>query len=175
MTTVTFEKICKNCDNNCGNFCNNNHQYLDCKDFIPMAELYELAHEVGYSGIEWVEPQEEPKPFLTNTGVKNCYTQKTFYKLNRKLSREEWQAVKKYFKYYNFDGLKGWATVKYYDVTRVLVSLKVPQYKELKEQIEFHEKERHLYDIDEFYEHDGLASNLKCELDKLIRAYLPSL
>ena len=169
MTTATFEKTCKNCDRTC----KNNQQSNNCKDFTPMAELYELAHELGYDKIKFTTTTKT-QSFLTNTNVKNCYTNKPFYKLNQKLSREEWQAVKKYFKYYNFEGLKGWATVNWIEVTEILVSLKIPTYNEIKEQIAFHEKQKHLYEIEDFHEHNGRAINLKHDLQELIRTYYPT-
>ena len=175
MKVATIEKICKNCDNHFGGACTNHYTYENCQDFVLIPELCELAHESEYDKVEVVAPtvKEEPKPFLTYTGVKNCYTSKPFFKLNQKLTREEWNEVKKYFKYYNFDGLKGWATVNWYDVTKTLVALKVPKYREIKEQIAFHEKEATLYDYDEMVEHTGIAFNLKCDLDKIFKSYYP--
>lgn len=167
------EKICKNCDNQGVAFCKNNHQYENCKNFVLRAEIHELAHELEYDGIEIVEPTIKKEPFLTNTGVKNCYTKKPFFKLNQKLSREEWKAVKQYFKYYNFNGLHGWATTKVHDVTEVLVSLRDTKYNEIKEQITFHEKEKYKYEIEHFEEHEGKAFNLKLDLDRLVSAYYP--
>ena len=114
------------------------------------------------------------KAFLYPTGVRNCYTRNEFYKLNQKLTREEWNAVKGKFKYYNFDGFEGWATVHYTRVTEILVSLRDPKYKEIKDKIAFHEKEATKYDYEEMIEHTGIAFNLKFDLDRLVSSYYPN-
>lgn len=108
---------------------------------------------------------------LKSTGIRNCYTNKVFYRLSVKLSREEWTAVKEYFKFYNFDGLKGWATTNVIDVAEILVSLRNPKYAEISEKIAEYETriENHCENDFILDEYIGGRNNLRMDLSELVR------
>lgn len=134
MKIAKFEIICKNCDNlqNTKFGCKHNHNGKTCQDFVPMAELYELAHECDYDDVKWVEakPQtEEPvkpkNPFLYKTEVEDWKDHhKKIWRLSVLLEPTEWKQVSKYFKYYKNRNLIGWGTTSPLEVTEILTTLK---------------------------------------------------
>lgn len=102
---------------------------------------------------------------LQATGTRNCYTQKMFYRLSVKLTPEEWNAVKGYFKHYNFDGLHGWATTKVYDVAKTLALMRVPEAIQMQEKIEEYEKRIENHCENDFILDEYVAGKMNCSYD----------
>ena len=123
---MRVEKICKNCDNK--PVCKNKNKD-DCRDFVVMAELHEIAHECG-TKIVIVPPSDENRTtirnnFLYRTEVEDWADHhKNIWRLRLKIETSEWDEVKKYFKYYKNRNLTGWGTTSPIQVSEILTLLR---------------------------------------------------
>lgn len=114
------------------------------------------------------------KSYLYNSKVRNSYNGNTIYRLALKLTPQQWGKVKQYFKYYNFEGLKGWGTTNPYDVVRLLLEDENPQYQQLQEKIT--KAQTDIVNANGYLEaedYNGLLTNLKYEQDRLVSSHIP--
>lgn len=79
--------------------------------------------------------------YLYNSKVR-CYNGQNIFRLCLKLTPSEWEEVRQYFKYYDFEGIKGWGTLHSYDVAKKLLSLRSDDFKMLE-----NERQQLAYDI----------------------------
>ena len=125
MKIFYIDKISKNCDNRC-----RHSDCANCDNFVPTAELYELAHELEYDKVEIRTSIKKPvkkerNKYLYKTDVEDWKDHHAkIWRLSLKLTPYEWNMVKRFFKYYKNRNLVGWGTTSPQEVTELIVSVR---------------------------------------------------
>lgn len=114
-----------------------------------------------------------PKKYLYNSKIKNKYTNTYIYRLAIKLTKTQWDKVKKHFKYYNFENLKGWGTIHPYKVISTLLADENNEYQELETKIQKAKQEqKNCNGYLEAEEYSGLIFNLKQDQSQILLKHI---